>query len=158
MHVKPGVLRAILIRLGLKGLGLLLRVSATDGYLAFMRTIHFAHWALIDNGSRLLFFSNFDSSWESYLDDFIEKAHGGLTLAWSNGIGFPRTRFLVEDGATSGLLFKTWARHSMARSLFWVSAYPDLSVNQIERNCEIAAGLRATSLSDDAARTWAALL
>ena len=158
VHVKPGVLRAILIRLGLAGLGLLLRVSATDGYLAFMRTIHFAHWALIDNGSRLLFFSNFDSSWESYLDDFIEKAHGGLTLAWSNAIGFPRTRFLLEDGATNGLLFKTWARHSMARSLFWVSAYPDLSVNQIERNCDIAAGLRAASLSGEAARTWAALL
>ena len=158
VHVKPGVLRAILIRLGLTGLGLLLRYRATDGYLKFMRTIHFAHWALIDNGSRLLFFSNFDSSWESYLDDFIEKAHEGLTLAWSNGLGFPRTRFLLGDGATNGLLFKTWARHSMARSLFWVSAYPELSVNQIERNCDIATGLRARSLRGEAARAWAALL
>ena len=158
VHVKPGILRAILIRLGLRALGLLLRVTANDGYLANMRTIHFAHWALLDNGSRLLFFSNFDSSWESYLDDFIEKAHAGLTLAWSNGIGFPRTRFLVEDGATNGPLFKTWARHSMARGLFWVSAYPELSVNQIERNCAIAAGLRAPALSTREAVSWASLL
>lgn len=158
VHVKPGVLRAILIRLGLHGLGLWLRVTATDGYLTDMRTIHFAHWALLDNGSRLVFFSNFDSSWESYLDDFIEKAHWGLTLAWSNAVGFPRTRFLLEDGATDGLLFKAWARHSMARGLFWVSAYPELSVDQIERNFAIATGLRATSLSREEAEEWAALL
>ena len=158
VHVKPGILRAIVIRLGLHGLGALLRVTATKGYLADMRTIHFAHWALIDNGSRLLFFSNFDSSWESYLDDFIEKAHAGLTLAWSNGVGFPRTRYLVQDGATQGRLFKAWARHSMAVSLFWFSAYRDLSVNQIERNALIASGLRRRSLSGAAADQWAALL
>jgi hypothetical protein len=39
-----------------------------------MRTIHFAHWAFVSNGSRLMFFSNFDHNWESYLDDFIEGA------------------------------------------------------------------------------------
>jgi hypothetical protein len=58
-----------------------------------MRTIHFAHWAFVSNGSRLMFLSNFDHSWDSYLDDFIEKAHGGLTLAWGSGVGFPPTRF-----------------------------------------------------------------
>ena len=158
VHVKPGIVRAIVIRLGLHGLGLLLRVTATNGFLASMRTIHFAHWALIDNGSRLLFFSNFDSSWESYLDDFIEKAHAGLTLAWSNGIGFPRTRFLVQGGATNGPLFKAWARHSMAESLFWFSAYRNLSVNQIERNSAIADGLRKRRLSGPAAAQWATLL
>src|SRR3546814_16314780 len=56
------------------GLGLLLRVKATDGYLGSMRTVHFAPWAFLNNCSRLLFFSNFDHSWGSYLDDFIEKA------------------------------------------------------------------------------------
>ena len=61
--VKPGVLRAVLIRAGLRGLGLLLRVLATDGYLGSMRTIHFAHWTLAGDGGRLVFFSNFDGSW-----------------------------------------------------------------------------------------------
>lgn len=155
VHLKPGALRAVLLRLGLRGLGLLLRWKATDGFLASMRTIHFAHWAVVGNGSRLLFFSNFDSSWESYLDDFIEKAHSGLTLAWTNGVGFPRTRFLVGDGATNGRLFKAWARHSMTENLFWFSAYPALSVNQIERQFRVAEGLRRPTLSQTEALAWA---
>ncbi|WP_164209517.1 hypothetical protein, partial [Stenotrophomonas maltophilia] len=77
-----------------------------QGYLGSMRTIHFAHWARVNNNSRLMFFSNFDQTWESYLDDFIEKAHAGLTLAWSCGVGFPPTRFLVKDGASHGRQFK----------------------------------------------------
>ena len=146
--VKPGVLRMALFRAGHLGLGLVLRVVATDGYLGSMRTVHFAHWAFVNNGSRLMFFSNFDHSWESYLDDFIEKAHGGLTLAWGSGVGFPPTRFLVLDGASHGRKFKAWARHSMAVSRFWFSAYRDFTVDQIERNARIADGLRKATLSD----------
>lgn len=154
VHVKPGILRSVLMRLGLTGLGLLLRIIARNGYLATMRTIHFAHWAIISNGGRLMFHSNFDGSWESYLDDFIEKAHVGLTLAWTSGVGFPRTRFLIKDGAERGRLFKAWARHSMTESLFWFSAYRDLSVNQIERNARLANGLRKTSLTPQEAVAW----
>jgi len=153
--VKPGILRSTLLHVGLWGLGLYLRATQTSGYLASMRTIHFAHWAILSNGGRLAFFSNFDSSWESYLDDFIEKAHAGLTLAWTNGIGFPATRFLLFDGATNGRLFKAWARHSMAEGLFWYSAYKDLSVDQIERNYRIAHGLRKPILTDAEAQEWA---
>lgn len=153
--VKPGVLRTALFRAGHKGLGLVLRVIATDGYLGHMRTVHFAHWAFINNGSRLMFFSNFDHSWESYLDDFIEKAHGGLTLAWGSCVGFPPTRFLVMDGASHGRKFKNWARHSMAVSRFWYSAYRDYTVDQIERHARIADGLRRKTLSRKEAEAWA---
>lgn len=153
--VKPGVLRTILVHAGHHALGLALRVIATDGYLGSMRTVHFAHWAFINNGSRLMFFSNFDHSWESYLDDFIEKAHAGLTLAWGSSTGFPPARFLVLDGASHGRKFKNWARHSMAVSRFWYSAYRDLTVDQIERNARIADGLRKKRLSGKGAETWA---
>lgn len=158
--VKPGALRAVLIRGGLWGLGLLLRVlpDARRGYLSSMRTIHFAHWALVGNGGRLVFFSNFDGTWESYLDDFIEKAHGGLTLAWCNCVGFPPARFLWFEGATHGRRFKAWARSSMAVSGFWFSAYPDLTVEQIERQHAVAEGLRRESLTPEEAREWACLL
>jgi hypothetical protein len=152
--IKPGVLRTVVIRAGHLGLGLLLRVTATDGYLGTMRTVHFAHWAFLNNGSRLLFFSNFDHSWGSYLDDFIEKAHVGLTLAWGCGIGFPPTRFLVYDGASHGRRFKNWALASRAVSRFWYSAYPTLTVDQIERNYRIASGLRQKHISDREAREW----
>jgi hypothetical protein len=153
--VKPGVLRTALFRAGHRGLGLVLRVVATDGYLGSMRTVHFAHWAFINNGSRLMFFSNFDHSWESYLDDFIEKAHGGLTLAWGSCVGFPPTRFLVIDGASHGRKFKNWARHSMAVSRFWYSAYRDYTVDQIERHARIAEGLRKKTLGRKGAEAWA---
>jgi hypothetical protein len=153
--VKPGILRTALFRTGHRGLGLILRVLATDGYLGSMRTVHFAHWAFVNNGSRLMFFSNFDHSWESYLDDFIEKAHAGLTLAWGSNIGFPPARFLMLDGASHGRQFKAWARHSMAVSRFWYSAYRDLTVDQVERNARIADGLRKETLSVQEATAWA---
>ena len=155
VHLKPGILRAVVVRVALRLLSLYLRVGARDGYLGSMRTIHFAHWALISNGSRLMFFSNFDGSWESYLDDFIEKEHQGLTLAWTSGVGFPPTRFLVLDGATQGRKFKAWARHSMAESLFWYSAYPSFTVNQIERQARVADGLRQGALGEKEAAQWA---
>jgi hypothetical protein len=153
--VKPGVLRMALFRAGHRGLGLVLRVVATDGYLGSMRTVHFAHWAFVNNASRLMFFSNFDNSWDSYLDDFVEKAHGGLTLAWGSGVGFPATRFLVLDGASHGRQFKAWARHSMAVSRFWFSAYPEYTVDQIERHARIADGLRKATLKPNEAAAWA---
>lgn len=152
--VKPGILRTIIVHAGHLGLGLALRVTATDGYLGSMRTVHFAHWAFVNNGSRLMFFSNFDQSWESYLDDFIEKAHVGLTLAWGCGVGFPPTRFLIKDGASHGRKFKAWARHSMAISRFWYSAYSDYTVDQVERNNRIANGLRRPSLGARDAAAW----
>lgn len=152
--IKPGILRAILIRTGHLGLGLLLRATARDGYLGSMRTIHFAHWALVNNKSRLLFLSNFDQTWESYLDDFIEKAHTGLTLAWSCGVGFPTTRYLILDGASRGRQFKEWARHSMAVSHFWFSAYPKLTTEQIERNYRIALGLHTRNMTKEGAELW----
>ncbi len=153
--IKPGILRSVIIRAGHLGLGLLLRVVATDGFLGSMRTVHFAHWAFLNNNSRLLFFSNFDHSWDSYLDDFIEKSHVGLTLAWGAGVGFPRTRLLLLDGAAHGRQFKTWALASRTVSRFWYSAYRDLTVDQIERNWRIASGLRRPNMSEQEAVAWA---
>jgi len=154
--VKPGLLRAVILRVALLALALVIRVlpDTRRGYLGSMRTIHFAHWSVLANGGRLLFVSNFDGTWESYLDDFIEKAHGGLTLAWNGCIGFPAARFLVLDGATAGRKFKAWARHSMAPTLFWVSAYPEYTVDEIERHAEVAVGLRQTSMTAEEAAAW----
>ena len=154
--LRPGLLRGVLVRVGHLGLHLGLRLLVRNGYLGSMRTIHFAHWAFVGNGGRLMFHSNFDQSWESYLDDFIEKAHEGLTLAWGSGVGFPPTRLLIQDGASHGRKFKAWARHSMAISRFWFSAYPTLTVDQIERNNRIATGLCRSSLNDKEAAAWIA--
>lgn len=152
--VKPGLLRSLVLRIGHYALHRVLRVVARDGYLSDMRTVHFAHWALLNNGGRLLFASNFDGTWDSYLDDFIEKANSGTTLAWTNCVGSPSARFLVLDGVRKGRQFKAWARHSMTPNLFWFSAYPKLTVNQIERNHVIAEGLRKPALQAGEAAQW----
>ncbi len=65
----------------------------TRGRLARVGTIHFARWVFMDNKRRLLFGSNYDGSLDSYMDDFINKVAFGLNLVFSNGIGYPRTRF-----------------------------------------------------------------
>jgi hypothetical protein len=158
VHLKPGLLRAILVRLGLVGLGLTIRAlprAADEGYLITVRTIHFAHLALVSNGSRLMFQATFDGTWDNYLTDFIEKVHAYLTLVWTGGVGFPPTRFLVLDGATHGRQFKIWKRRAMSPTLFWFSAYPALSVEQIRRQREIAIGLREPRLSKRKADEWA---
>ena len=157
VNVKPGVLRAVLLRVGLPAVGLRLRVMAHDGYVGIihsMRTLHFTHWCLVSNGARLMFNSNYDGSWDSYLDDFIEKAHAAVTGAWSSCVGFPRTRMLVLDGSTDGIKFKAWARHSMVDSLLWFSAYRQFTVDQIERHARLAQGFRKTSLKRREAETW----
>jgi hypothetical protein len=69
-------------------------------------------------------------------------------------VGFPQTRFLVLDGASHGRQFKAWALASRAVSRFWYSAYPDLTVDQVERNNRIALGLRKTRMQDREAASW----
>ncbi len=102
--------------------------------------------------------SNFDHRWGSYLDDFIEKAHGGLTLAWGCSTGLPWTSWLMRGGAADGRKFKTYKLASRAVSRFWYSAYPWLTVERVERNASIVAGLRCTRLSPKEAQAWLRLL
>lgn len=156
--VKPGSLRSMIVHVALFVLKLYVPLMNYDGYLGAMRTIHFAHWTLIGNGGRLLFLSNFDGSWQSYLDDFVDKAAVGLTLAWGNCVGFPKTSWLVKGGAAHGTQFKAWARQSQTTSPMWYSAYRNLTVNQIIRNAAIVDGLRKTKLTAEEAQKWAMLL
>lgn len=150
--VKPGLFRQVTLRTVLRLVDLAARIS-TNGTLLGIPSIHFAHWALIDNGRRLLFVSNFDGSWENYLDDFIDKASKGLTAIWSNTVGFPRARFLVCGGASDGARFKAFARDSQRYTNVWYSAYPDLTVHTIDNNSAIREDL-FTPLDETATRAW----
>jgi hypothetical protein len=149
MHVLDDTLAAIEI---------LARRQFVDGQLGGISSIHFAHWVVIDDGRRLLFVSNFDGSWESYLDDFIELAHIGLTAVWSNAEGFPRTHGLVFGGATHGEAFKRWARRSQQITPVWFHAYPELSVTQVDVNSRIRTGLATRPKNDKEMTTWLRLL
>ena len=64
-----------------------------------MQTIHFARWVFLDDKTRVLFASNYDGSHQSYMDDFINKVGWGLNLVFSNGVGWPRTDWLIAAAA-----------------------------------------------------------
>ena len=138
--VKASWFRRTVLRVVLWLANLLARTS-TNGTLSGIPSIHYAHWALIDRGRRLLFLSNFDGSWESYLDDFIDKASPGLTAIWTNTHGFPRTRFLTGGGARDGVSFKAFARQSQEPAAVWYAAYADLTVQQIDSHSVLREGL-----------------
>jgi hypothetical protein len=150
--VKPGLFRQVTLRGVLWVINLLARLF-DKGELSGIPSIHFAHWSLIDNGRRLLFLSNFDGSWENYLDDFIDKAATGLTAIWTNTVGFPRANWLVRDGARDGSRFKAYARATQIKTNVWYSAYKSLTVQAIENNSGIREDL-FTALDDAATRDW----
>ena len=150
--VKPGAFRRVTLR-GVLWLVNLIARTADKGQLSGIPSIHFAHWSMIDKGRRLFFVSNFDGSWENYLDDFIDKASPGLTAIWSNTVGFPKTRWLIKEGARDGSRFKANARDKQTKTNVWYSAYKQLTVQTIDNNSAIREDL-FTSLDDKATLDW----
>jgi deferrochelatase/peroxidase EfeB len=155
--MKPGRLRRFTLRLAFWVIGALAGRQFRPGYLADIGTIHFARWVLLPGTDKLLFFSNYGGSWESYLEDFITKAHDGLTAVWSNTLGFPKARNLFFDGATDGDRFKRWARRQHRPTAFWYSAYPNLSTDRIRSNAALRQGL-VCAATEDEAQAWLSLL
>jgi len=109
--------------------------------LAGVKTIHFARWIFIDSKRRLIFASNYDGSLESYMDDFIDKVAWGLNAVFSNGMDYPKTSWLVRDGASDEMAFKYFLRTHQMPTQVWYSGYPDLTAINIENNAQIRAGL-----------------
>jgi hypothetical protein len=140
-HVKPGRFRLLTLRAVLFGLGYTTRHVFNRGNLSGVRTIHFARWVFLDGRRRMFFASNYDGSMESYMDDFIDKVAWGLNLVFSNGVGYPKTRWLVLGGARDELAFKDFLRVQQVPTHVWYSAYGDLTALNIAQNERIRAGL-----------------
>ena len=150
--VKPGPFRRWTLRIVLFLIELAARVSV-KGNLFGIATIHFAHWSLIDGGRRLVFLSNFDGSWENYLDDFIDKVSAGLTGVWSNTTGFPKTKFLFFEGTRNGPRFKATTRDKQTPTTVWYSAYPHLTVQNVDNNSAIREDC-FKNLNEQESRSW----
>jgi hypothetical protein len=104
------------------------------GQLGKIPSIHFAKWLLLDSDQRLLFLSNYDKSWESYLGDFVDKAPEGLNLAWSCTQEYPRTVGLAFEGAKDEETFKAWGRAYQVPTQVFFSAYTELTIETINNN------------------------
>jgi hypothetical protein len=128
------------------------------GRLGRIRTIHFARWVLLDGKKRGVFFSNYDGTVESYMDDFINKAGFGLNAIFSNAIGYPRTNWLVRDGCADEQKYKNFLRRHTLPTQVWYKAYPGLTAIDLERNRRIREGLESSWMSERETREWVALL
>jgi len=153
--MKAGMLRRLALRFSFYVISIAAQKVFKPGFLANINTIHFARWVLLPGTDRLVFFSNYGGSWESYLEDFIAKASEGLTGVWSNTLGYPRTRLLFLDGARDGDRFKRWARRQQVPTLFWYTAYPHLNTTRIRINSRIRRGI--ASATGNEARDWLSL-
>lgn len=148
---EPLWFRGPLLRAVLKFIDFSAKYFSNTGTLAGIPSIHFARWVIVDDGRRLVFFSNFDGSWENYLGDFIDKSANGLTAVWSNCVGFPRTKNLAQLGATDEQKFKAYSRDSQIPTQVWYSAYRWLSVDNVNNNSKIRLGLYGGMTAAEAA-------
>ena len=156
--VKPGLLRRATLKVFLVLLDYSARHVYNHGYLTRVRSIHFARWVLMDNDRRLFFGSNYDGSLESYMDDFINKVAWGLNLVFSNGVGYPATRWLIKDGAEREQKFKYSLRRHQLPSEVWYKAYPGITAFELSRNSRIRQGVEIRQSSDAEIREWLSLI
>ncbi|MBW8758872.1 MAG: hypothetical protein JF586_14775 [Burkholderiales bacterium] len=156
--VKPGAFRRNLVVLLVALLDYAARHVYGRGHLTRVQTIHFARWVFIDDRKRLLFASNYDGILESYMDDFINKVAWGLNLVFSNGVGYPRTHWLVQGGARDSQAFKNYLRRHQVANSVWYKADAGLSAMDLARHTRIRQGLERTSMSDREIQDWLRLM
>lgn len=155
--LKPGPFRAAIVALALGGTNLAARTLYTTRRLARVRTIHAARWVCLDHRTRMFFASNYDGSRDSYNDDFINKVAFGLNLTFSSGVGYPRTRWLLLDGAKDEEAFKYILRRHQLATEVWYNAHPGLAAPDLDRNSQIRQAIEKSSLSETEAREWLTL-
>ena len=168
--MKPGKIRLITFQAMMLLGRTLIDLWFIKGELMGIPTIHFARWVLIDKNKHVLFFSNFDGSWQQYLGDFIDKSGWGLTGIFSNTVNFPKTNFLGLTGIDPNVNFKkssflfpggaydeehflAWSRSTQIPTQVWYSAYHHLSIKNINNNTAIRNELRK-NLSEEQAQLF----
>jgi hypothetical protein len=161
VDLKPGAFRYWLLRTVLLAIDRLARYEYVHGHLGGITTIHFARWVLLHDRRknpprrrhRLIFFSNYDGSWDAYLGEFIDRAADGLTAVWSNTEGFPRTEKLLGAGARDEEAFKQWARNRQIPTQVWWSGVPDAAVDNVRTDVWVRRRL-GRQLSDTELPEW----
>ena len=140
-YLKLGIFRLLTVKTVLWLVNYGANHHYNKGRLSGVGTIHFARWIIIDQNRRALFMSNYDGSQESYMSDFIDKVAWGLNAVFSNGAGWPKTRWLLKGGAENELEFKNFMRIHQLPTQVWYTAHGDLTANNIANNAAIRSGL-----------------
>jgi hypothetical protein len=161
VEIKQGWFRHATLSFVLFAIDIIARAWEVHGDLGGISSIHFARWLIIRDRwtmdgpkrHRLLFFSNYDGSWESYLGEFVDRAAFGLSGIWSNTVGFPRTRKLIRDGAEDEEAFKQWTRSHQIKTHAWWSGVSDSTVQNIRNDLWVRRNLDRR-LDEEDAEAW----
>jgi hypothetical protein len=156
--LKPGLFRRMMMILILAAIDYSARHIFNRGRLARVISIQFARWVFLDGKRRVIFTSNYDGSLESYMDDFINKVAFGLNVVFSNGIGYPRTNWLVLNGAKDEQTFKNYLRRHQMPTQVWYNAFPGITALDKWRNALIRKGIEKPWMTNDETQEWLRLI
>jgi hypothetical protein len=158
--IKEGVTRPMTMRIAL---WVVARVAEGLPWLRggiTIPTVATARWIAADEGRRLIFISNYTNASEPYVRDFIDVDEGAMriNLVFGFGRGYPRTRWVLYDGAVEDPnSFIHVVNSNQLVTAFWFCPYRDMSIDNIRINRQIREGLVADFTEPDAA-AWLALL
>ena len=82
----------------------------------------------------------------------------GPEPGFSNGVGYPRTGWLLKRGARREHRFKPFQRRHQLPTEVWYHAYPGLTATDLARNHRVREGFERGAMGDDEAVAWLRLL
>lgn len=113
--------------------------SATNA-LVNLSFIHFARWVIVKRNQfpkvtpdqrkenlkyhYMFFFSNFNGTWNEYIDAFSSVLSGGLDLIWNTSVKYPGSRPVTG--------FKRYIALVQFDTDYYYSAYPYASINDVK--------------------------
>lgn len=155
VDVKPGWFRKMNLDIIMHYIEAEARGKYVHGDLGGISSIHFARWVLLKHPrrDRLLFMSNYDFSWDSYLGEFIDRQSTGLTAVWSNTEGFPTTEGLSGKGSRDEERFKQWTRNRQIPTDLWWSGVPESTTENVRNDVWIRRKLMRP-MTDEELTEW----
>lgn len=135
--------------------------STLSGLLG-LSLIHFARWVMIrrdqwpDRGQGqqdlqndyMLFCSNFNGTWDQYIDAFADGIPGGLDTFWYSSTKYPNSIPITP--------FKNYIRDNQVDTNYYYNATPGSAQRDIKLALALAAALREVDASGDDAALAAA--
>lgn len=124
-RIRPGLFTLFKTKVSLLAIQMAAKHIYNEGNLGGIGTIHFARWVVIDQGRYLLFNSNYDGTWVSYIGDFVDKGASGMDLIWDTAERYP------TQGSRDIQKFKDIIRRNQIETQVFYSSVPSTTVKNI---------------------------
>jgi hypothetical protein len=128
-----------------------LKFPSTLNGLITLSLIHYARWVIVGKNqfphlapdqprenlsySYMLFFSNFNGSWDQYVDSFTFAIPGGLDMFWKWNIRYPKSVALTP--------FHKYIQYNQIETLHYYNAYPLAASNDVKSAKTVKSALMA---------------